>query len=567
MTGGQDRVNLLTASRDFVAALIAHVGRRGLRTAALVSGGAVLEGLSIVLLVPILTIALSPGRGGRIADTLARYGPATAPAQLALLLAGFVVLMALRAVVLHHRDVTLLELQTRFVEDLRNRVIATLAAAPWRRIVGLQHARITNLLGADIGRIGTSTHLLIQAVVAVAMLVIQAGIAMTLAPLITAGVALAMLLALGAMLLRVRWARDRGAALTKAQLDLFRNTAGFLGGLKAAMAENAQARFVSEFAAVQTEMRVNQMAFIRRHSRGRALFAVGSAAAGAVIVWAGVASGLESGALVTLIVVFARMGGPMMTIQGAVQNFFFGLPSFEAVRALESELGGKGTAATPCAPAEGAIELKGVEFLHPGGGGVRDIDLSVAAGDIVGLSGASGAGKTTLIDLMSGLIVPERGVMTIGGRPLDEATRAGWRERAGYVAQDGFLFHDSVRRNLALGGAVDEPAMLAALAVTGGDAVVARLPDGLDTIVGERGTRLSGGERQRLAITRALLRRPKLLILDEATNAIDVVGEAVLLDRLVALDPRPAILIVAHRAESLSRCDRVIRLEAGHIVS
>ena len=480
MTGAGQSGDLWTATRGFVAALGRHVGRRGIGTIALVAGGAALEGASIALLVPILTIALAPGGGGRMAELVAAFGPATPGAQLGLLLGGFVALMALRAAVLHRRDVALAQLQTRFVEDLRNRVIGALAAAPWARVVALQHARVTNLLGADIARISGSTQLLVQAGVATAMLAIQGGIALALAPLIAGAALLALLAGFAVLLARARWARDRGAALTASYLALMQGTTGFLGGLKAAMAENAQGRFVAEFAATQADMSATQIDFIRRQSRSRAGFALGSAVAGAAVVWVGVASGLAGGVLVTLVVVFARMAGPVMTIQNALQNFFFGLPSFEAVRALEHDLSGDALAVTAQPPPFGPIELRDVGFAHPGGGGIGAIDLIIAPGEIVGLSGPSGAGKTTLVDVVSGLIAPQAGTMRVGGIALDDSLRAGWRGQVGYVAQDGFLFHDSVRRNLAWAspetGGADAAAMTAALAVTGGDAVVARLP-------------------------------------------------------------------------------------------
>ncbi|MDB5704466.1 MAG: transporter ATP-binding protein, partial [Sphingomonas bacterium] len=204
--------------------------------------------------------------------------------------------------------------------------------------------------------------------------------------------------------------------------------------------------------------------------------------------------------------------------------------------------------------------------LHPGGGGLQAADLTIEPGAFIGITGPSGAGKTTLIELLTTLQEPQTGRMTIGGEPLDDALRAGWRESLAYVPQEGFLFNDTVRRNLTWGTSdIEEPAIWRALALAGAEEIVRRLPEGLESMVGERGSALSGGERQRLAIARALLRDPRLLVLDEAANAIDAAGEAALLERLANLDPRPTIIMISHRAESLVRCDRVITIELGRL--
>jgi ATP-binding cassette subfamily C protein len=134
-----------------------------------------------------------------------------------------------------------------------------------------------------------------------------------------------------------------------------------------------------------------------------------------------------------------------------------------------------------------------------------------------------------------------------------------------YVAQDAFLFHERVRRNLAwVRPDVTEAEMWSALERVDGAENVRRMERGLDTALGERGALLSGGERQRIALARAILRRPQLLVLDEATSAIDVDGERIVLERLCGLHPRPTIVLIAHRAESLALCDRILRFEAGY---
>jgi ATP-binding cassette subfamily C protein len=277
------------------------------------------------------------------------------------------------------------------------------------------------------------------------------------------------------------------------------------------------------------------------------------------------------------LLVISRMGGPVGQIQQGLQQVAAALPAYETVVELKRELAGVAEARPEPGSApfpEGAVVFEDVAFHHPGASdderserGVDGLDMTLRPGAFLGVAGPSGAGKTTFADLLVGLVPPQRGQITVGGLQLQGATLTAWRTGVSYVSQDPFLFHDTVRRNLAWARPdATEADMWGALELALADDIVRRMDRGLDTLVGERGTLVSGGERQRIALARAILRRPRLLVLDEATNAIDVAAERMVLEHLGALDPRPTIVMIAHRPESLALCRTVLQLEAGTFV-
>ena len=214
----------------------------------------------------------------------------------------------------------------------------------------------------------------------------------------------------------------------------------------------------------------------------------------------------------------------------------------------------------------GELSLRDVAFEHQAGLGVKSASLTIKAGEWLGLSGASGGGKTTLVDLAAGLLAPSAGSITVDGAPLEGLLLDHWRLGVAYVGQEGAVFNDTVRANLlAEGAAADDAELWEVLDQMGLGERVRAFGEGLDENVGDRGSQLSGGERQRLVLARALLRRPSLLILDEATAALDAQSEAAVLQGLRALEPRPAALVVAHRDSSLAHCDSVVGLQHGRV--
>jgi subfamily B ATP-binding cassette protein MsbA len=198
---------------------------------------------------------------------------------------------------------------------------------------------------------------------------------------------------------------------------------------------------------------------------------------------------------------------------------------------------------------------------------LHDVDFRVKRGEVVALVGASGAGKSTALDLLARFHDPTSGRITFDGTDLRDATLASLRAQLGIVSQETILFHDSVRANVAYGlDGVDGARVESAARAAHAHEFVSRMPQGYDTVVGDRGVLLSGGERQRLAIARALLRNPPILLLDEATSALDAESERLVQDALERLMQDRTVLVIAHRLSTVQHADRILVLEGGRIV-
>jgi ABC-type bacteriocin/lantibiotic exporter with double-glycine peptidase domain len=221
-------------------------------------------------------------------------------------------------------------------------------------------------------------------------------------------------------------------------------------------------------------------------------------------------------------------------------------------------------------PFQHEVVLDRVSLIHPGGAqALRDISFRIAKGERVGMVGKTGAGKSSLLDVMMGLLDPTEGDIRIDGRPLDAASRPNWQAQIAHVPQSIYLADESIAFNIAFADA-DGPIDMARVREAARRAqihdFIAAAPLGYETTVGDRGVRLSGGQRQQIAIARAFYKRASILILDEATGHLDKETEDAVIAAVSEIDRDITILIVAHRASTLQGCDRILRLDAGRLV-
>ncbi|MET3723692.1 type I secretion system permease/ATPase [Sphingomonas trueperi] len=283
-----------------------------------------------------------------------------------------------------------------------------------------------------------------------------------------------------------------------------------------------------------------------------------------------IAHELTVGGLVAFNMFAQRLSGPVIRMAQLWQDF-------QQVRISVARLGDvlnqptePGAGSQVALPAlRGEVRFENVKFRYglEGPWTLEDIDLTVLSGQSLGIVGSSGSGKSTLTKLLQRLYVPAGGRVLIDGVDIAQIDPAWLRRQIGVVLQENLLFSRSVRENIALANpALPLEKVIAAAELAGAHEFITRLPQGYDTMIEERGTNLSGGQRQRLAIARALVTDPRILIFDEATSALDAESEEIIQTNLKAMAEGRTVLIIAHRLSAIRQCDSIITLERGHIV-
>ncbi len=567
--------------RDYLGTLFGYSGAgAGAAVCILILQG-LTQGAGILMLIPMLRFAGLAGDGGdggdgggaALASTL--FEKAGWTPDLFNVLLVYVLIVAFHALLNFAQGVLNTRIQQGYTRFLRNRLYEAVVRAGWLFLARIRPSDLTQILTTTIRKVGIGTHSFLNLLGSGVILAVHVLLSFVMAP-VMAGV---VTLCAGGMLLLLRplnrKALELGTAMHETNRGIFEVVTEYLGGMKIAKSLGGEARHIESFqnAASTSEREQVRFATIRAASAG--LSTVGAVVCIACLFYVAVELvELAPARLFVLLYLFSRILPRVSALHQNYQQIVNMLPAFSAVMEMMERC----RAAAEFVPrnrgarlplVEG-IAFSGVSFGYGEGreGFVLEgLDVFIPARSTTAIVGPSGAGKTTFADLVMGLMPPTLGEIRVDGLLLTEERLQGWRKAVGYVPQDTFLFNDTIRANLLWARPdADEAQMRQALDVAAALDFVTALPEGLDTVVGDRGARLSGGERQRIALARALLRSPDLLLLDEAASALDVENERRIQEAVDRLKGERTILVIAHRLETVRAADYILVMEAGGLV-
>ncbi|MEK9177354.1 MAG: ABC transporter ATP-binding protein [Patescibacteria group bacterium] len=534
--------------------------------------GGILGGIGIGVLIPLFSY-LTGGipAGGRMAslmeglfDTL--HIPLEAPYLLAFMFTVFVAKAVILFFASHYGE----RMAETYEENTKKALFAGILKAKWPYLLEQKTGHVERFIMTEANRAGQVIFEMSALILVVTSLIIYLAAAFLISIKTTL-----IVLALGSLLfffLRGFYASIQNISqeLVEAEKEAAHYITEHVSGVKTVKAlaaeEGASRKAFTEFSRIfRSRMRmVFYKLFATSFFEPMSFIFIGI-----VFLTSYRAPGFALGSFVAVIYVIQKLFGFLQSFQSKLQVINTYIPSLRGIVRYRDALSEAAEQSGGILPFsfEKTLTFKGVGF---GYGTTRILDglsFEIRKGETVGIIGPSGSGKTTVADLLLRLLNPQKGAIQIDGKDIGEVAFSSWRQNVGYVSQDVFLLNDTIENNIRFyDGAIDSEGVRGAAERANMLSTIEKLPEGFQTIVGERGVKLSGGQRQRIAIARALVRNPHILILDEATSALDNESERAVQETLAGIRGSVTIVMIAHRISTIQDADRVIALDKGIIV-
>jgi ATP-binding cassette subfamily C protein len=543
-------------------------------------------GIGILMLIPLLSlIGILDGGNGSIEWVRQQAGfldalPATA--RLPVILLTYVLLIIAQSLFSRRMSLLNTRIIQGYVEYLRVRLFEKTVNVEWSVMISKNKSDISNMFAVEINRISSGGVLFLRLISDVIVFLVHLTIAFFISPPLTVfvmicGLALALL-----MRSTLRDSKSVGSKIHETNKRLLFEITEQLNGVKEVKSYGIEDRQLNKFAEVCSKIKDNLIRHTKLQSRPQLLYSIAAALIISLVFYLMVSFfGIEPASMIIILYVFSRTWPIFMKTQSNLQSILVAVPSFDAYGRLiddfskREEKRDEGVDAQEAVTSEETrlrryIRFDRVCFTYRSekeSFRLKDVSFDIPAKQTTVLVGRSGAGKSTIVDLLLLFLKPHNGRILVDDTELTFASEQAWRRRIAYVPQDAFLLNGTIRDNLLhFNPSASDTEIQKAIETAAASEFIAKLPDGLETYIGDRGIRLSGGEKQRVVLARALLRHPDILVLDEATSSLDSQNEFLIRQAIANLRGKMTIIIIAHRLTTVRNADNVLVIEDGQVV-
>ncbi|QHW34979.1 ABC transporter ATP-binding protein [Paenibacillus rhizovicinus] len=468
-------------------------------------------------------------------------------------------------------------IEAGFIRHLQVELYQSLLQSSWSFFLTKRRSDFVHVMMQELSRASNGVYLSISLLSTCLFTLVQIGLAAWLSWPLTASILVCGVIM--ALILRPYHQRSKrnGERLSALMREFYAGMTEHFNGIKEIKSNRMEERHMGWFRDTSGELEQNAIMYTKLQSSSRFCYKAATGLLMALFVLCSVKLlHIPPEKLIVISLIFTRLWPKFSSLQSKWQRLAQTIPAFNSLQCLRMEY----EAAKELDINEDVMDDNRVRMAHGiecrnvsyrydrsrADFALEHIDLWIPANSMTAVVGKSGAGKSTLIDLLIGLMQPETGEVFADGELLVGERAVSFRRNVSYVAQEPFLFHASIRDNMFIAAPeVTEAMIWEALSFAAAEDFVRKLPQGLDTVLGDRGVRLSGGERQRIVLARAILRKPSILILDEATSALDGENEAKIQEALIRLKGSMTIIVIAHRLSTIRDANQVIVLEDGRL--
>jgi ATP-binding cassette subfamily C protein len=497
--------------------------------------------------------------------------------SLLIILGVYVALMVGQSIFKRNQTILGVKIQQGFIRHLREEAYRSLLQANWGFYLKKRKSDIVNIMTNETFHVSAGINLFLQLLSSFIFTCIQIGIAFYLSVKMTSFILFFGLILISFSRKFIKKSQSLGKENFQLTQTYLAGITDHFNGIKDIKSNSLEESHLSWFLSLSKKMEQNRIKLTTLNTTSQMIFKVVSAFLIAIFVFFSIKMFTAQPAqLMLIMVIFTRLWPRFTSIQSNLEQLGATIPSFKALLELQNEcleareLYNQDYKNVKSIEIKHGLDCRNVYFRynqHEDIYALKKINVHIPSNRMTAIVGRSGAGKSTLIDILMGLNQPDLGEVTIDHVPLTNDHLLSLRKSISYIPQDPFLFNATIRENLTIiDPNTSQENIWEALEFAAAADFVRKLPQGLDTLIGDRGVRLSGGERQRLVLARAILRKPSILVLDEATSALDTENEAKIQSAIERLKGTMTIIVIAHRLSTIRNADQVLVMDQGEII-